>query len=105
MILFLHARLFLLFFFVKKHVLVTSDVIISTAYTIFANTLNYKFIYSKIIAKINVYWGKNQQNKSCPSRMIRRLDMIYVLIKTKNYQVISNSMGVMTCTRFRHQGR
>ena len=39
MILFMHVRLFF-FIFVKNHLLMTSDVIICTGYTIFANTLN-----------------------------------------------------------------
>ena len=88
---FILACSFILFIFVKNHLLVTSDVIICTGCTIFANTLY-------------VYWGKKStEQKLSFSNAAHLLDLIYVAIK--NDQVISNSMGVMACTRFQHQGR
>ena len=51
-----------------------------------------------------VYWGKKStEEKLSFSHATPLLDLVY--IPTKNYQVISNSMGIMACTRFRHQGR
>ena len=50
MIVYFHVLSF--FRFCKKILLVTSDVVICTRYTIFANTLNL-CTYSEIIAKIN----------------------------------------------------
>ena len=51
-----------------------------------------------------VYWGKKSTEKKLSFlHAIHLLDLIYV--PTKNYQVISNSMGVMACTKFWHQGR
>ena len=44
---------FILFIFVKNHLLVISDEIVCTGYTIFANTLICECTYSEIIANMN----------------------------------------------------
>ena len=54
---FIFACSFIFFIFVKNHLLVISDVIICTGYTIFVNALNLcVHWYSEIIAQINALY-------------------------------------------------
>ena len=74
MILFLHVLLcgfffffyFIFFYFCQNHLIITSDVIICTGYTISANTLVCECTYSEIIGKGTccMFIGvKNQHSK------------------------------------------
>ena len=77
---FILACSFILFIFVKNHLLVTSDVIICTGCTIFVNTLY-------------VYWGKKSiEQKLSFSNAAHLLDLIYQ--KSSSYLKQYESYGL-----------